>query len=121
MHDYRLLPWWAWIYGADGIGFWSYSSTEGSSAWNDVDGRQPDWAVVYEALAPEKDNRPVSSRRWEAFREGLEDYYLLSLVDRLYAESLIVPENSTPRDIKLDEMDLQDLRRIRHSLLQRLP
>lgn len=121
LHDYRLLPWWAWIYGADGIGFWSYSSTEGSSAWNDVDGRQPDWAVVYEAPAPEKDNRPVSSRRWEAFREGLEDYYLLSLVDRPYAESLVLPENSTSRDIKLDELDLQDLRRIRHSLLQRLP
>lgn len=73
LNDYRMLAWWAWLYGASGVGFWSYSDTGGSSAWDDIDGRRPDWAVVYETPGG-----VVSSRRWEAFREGLEDYTLLS-------------------------------------------
>ncbi|MBS0151834.1 MAG: hypothetical protein JSR31_12910 [Nitrospira sp.] len=77
LHDYRLLAWWAWHYGASGIGFWSYSDTSGSSAWDDIDGPRPDWAVVYES-----DKGVVSSRRWEAFREGLEDYVLLTAFNR---------------------------------------
>lgn len=58
---------------AKGVGFWAYSDTSGSSAWDDFDGRRPDYAVVYE-----NKNGPVSSRRWEAFREGIEDYQLFS-------------------------------------------
>jgi hypothetical protein len=81
LHDYRMLAWWAWYYGASGVGFWSYSDTGGSSAWEDIDGRRPDWAVVYET--PEG---IVSSRRWEAFREGLEDYVLLSGMKRTEAQ-----------------------------------
>lgn len=77
LHDYRMLAWWAWLYGAKGVGFWSYSDTGGSSAWEDTDGRRPDWAVVYETP-----QGIVSSRRWEAFREGLEDYVLLSGASR---------------------------------------
>lgn len=77
LHDYRLLAWWAWHYGAKGVGFWSYSDTNGSSAWDDIDGPRPDWAVVYEG-----DKGVVSSRRWEAFREGVEDYALVTAFDR---------------------------------------
>lgn len=71
--DYLLLSWKAWELGASGVGFWSYSDTTNSSAWNDFDGRRPDWAVVYEA-----DSGVVSSRRWEAFRKGLEDFALIN-------------------------------------------
>lgn len=74
--DYRLLAWEAWDIGASGIGFWSYSDTRTSSAWDDFDGSLPDWAVVYERA----NDKPVSSRRWEAFREGVEDYKLLKTV-----------------------------------------
>jgi hypothetical protein len=70
---YRMMAWKAWFLGAAGIGFWSYSDTTGSSTWDDFDGRRPDYAVVYEG-----DGGPISSRRWEAFREGLEDFQLLS-------------------------------------------
>jgi hypothetical protein len=73
--SYRLLSWRAWAIGAAGVGFWSYSDTSGTSAWDDLDGRRPDYAVVYEAR--EDGATPVSSRRWEAFREGIEDYQLL--------------------------------------------
>lgn len=69
---YRLLAWQAWSIGAVGAGFWSYSDTGNSSAWDDFDGHRPDWAVVYEG-----DNGPISSRRWEAVKEGIEDYNLI--------------------------------------------
>lgn len=75
--DYRLPAWRAWLLGADGLGFWSYSDTGGSSAWDDFDGYRADWAVVYES-----EKGPVSSIRWEAFREGLEDLKLLYAVDQ---------------------------------------
>lgn len=63
---YYDLPKQARSVGASGVGFWSYSSTGGSSAWDDFDGTTPDWAVVYESP-----QGIISSRRWEAFLNGL--------------------------------------------------
>lgn len=74
LNDYRKTSWWAWMLGAQGVGFWSFSDTAGSSAWDDFDGYRPDWSVVYES-----DDGIYSSRRLEAFRDGLEDYQLLAL------------------------------------------
>jgi len=73
LNDYRKTSWWAWVLGAKGVGFWSFSDTGGSSAWDDFDGYRPDWSVVYESS-----DGIYSSRRLEAFRDGLEDYYLLA-------------------------------------------
>lgn len=75
---YRSMAWRAWSLGATGIGFWSYSSTRDSSAWDDFDGSRPDWAVVYEDT-----NSVVDSRRWEAFSEGINDYNLFTTLDSL--------------------------------------
>ncbi len=116
LHQYRFLAWWGWMFGASGVGFWSYSDTNGSSAWNDLDGKYPDWAVVYEA-----DNRIVSSRRWEAFREGLEDYSLLSAVDRGSAEVILGdPIRQNPSAVELEKWDSQKVYDIRHELMDRL-
>lgn len=71
LNHYRAMSLKAWTLGAEGVGFWSYSDTAGTSAWDDLDGARPDWAVVYE------NDTPSSSRRWEAFREGLDDHRLL--------------------------------------------
>ncbi|MBL8200261.1 MAG: hypothetical protein JNK40_04745 [Chromatiales bacterium] len=69
---YRKIAWEAQRLGATGFGFWSFSDTGGSSAWDDLDGTRPDWAAVYEAEAG-----VVTSRRWEAFRQGVMEYRLL--------------------------------------------
>ncbi|MFT4584196.1 MAG: hypothetical protein ACI8XZ_003960 [Gammaproteobacteria bacterium] len=69
---YRSLGIRAALLGASGFGFWSYSDTSSSSAWDDFDGRRPDWAAVYES-----DQGIVSSRRWEAFKRGISDYRML--------------------------------------------
>jgi len=71
--SYRAQAWRAFAQGATGIGIWAYADTgERGSAWNDIDGRRPDPAVIYES-----DNGIVSSKRWEAWREGVEDYEIL--------------------------------------------
>jgi len=65
---YRKVAWEAMRANAAGIGVWSYSDTGGSSAWDDLDGARPDWAMVYEA-----DGGPVPSRRLAAFLQGATD------------------------------------------------
>jgi len=74
---YRKVAWEAQRLGAAGFGFWSFSDTAGSSAWDDLDGTRPDWAAVYEASAG-----VVTSRRWEAFRQGVMEYRLLDRCGR---------------------------------------
>lgn len=70
---YRNQAWTAFRAQATGIGFWAYADTGGhGNAWNDFDGTRPDYAVIYEDA-----NNIISSKRWEAWREGVEDYELL--------------------------------------------
>lgn len=75
---YRLLPWEAYSRGMQGAGFWSYADISGS-AWDDFDGRRPDYGVVYESQDAES---LISSRRWEAWKMGMEDVMIL----KAYAE-----------------------------------
>jgi hypothetical protein len=109
LHDYRMLAWWAWQHGANGVGFWSYSDTGGSSAWVDIDGRRPDWAVVYES-----EQGIISSRRWEAFREGLEDYALLAA----HSEDQIQKALSETSSVELDRWHSNDIEVVRRILLR---
>ena len=83
---YRLMAWQAFYGGYKGIGFWSYADTgwhsAPSSAWDDFDGKYPDFAVIYEG----NENEIISSRRWEAWRLGIEDYELLKMYAKVKGE-----------------------------------
>lgn len=85
---YRSLAWQAWRYGATGIGFWSFSDVSGTSARDDNDGNRPDYAVVYE---PINDQGIESSRRWEAFKQGVRDYQILAN-GSIAREEIMAPE-----------------------------
>ena len=75
---FRLQAWLAFKYGLSGIGFWAYADTGPSgTAWNDFDGVRPDFSVIYEG-----NNSIVASKRWEAWREGAEDYELLLMAGK---------------------------------------
>ncbi len=79
---HRWLPWLAFREGATTAGFWCYAGT--NNLWDDFDGRGPDYGVVYFANdAPAgvaRNEVVIPSRRWEAWREGVEDYqYLFEL------------------------------------------
>lgn len=79
---YRLKAWRAFLMGYRGIGFWAYADSgfdrSRANAWDDFDGKYPDYAVIYRG----DDNSIISSRRWEAWRMGLEDYELLTMYAR---------------------------------------
>lgn len=115
LNHYHAMSLKAWALGAEGVGFWSYSDTAGTSAWDDLDGARPDWAVVYE------NDIPSSSRRWEAFREGLEDHRLLQLA--VSDNPLLSPseKESWKNEIRIltsSPLTTRQLQRIRLQLLR---
>lgn len=82
---YRMLPWEAWARELAGCGFWAYGDTgdKTADAWNDADGAHADWAAVYGAdgaPCPLGGEAFVPSKRWQAFRIGLEETALLQAV-----------------------------------------
>jgi hypothetical protein len=74
--SYRLEAMRALAANCEGIGFWSYDAagqTRDSSMWLAHSGRGgTQYAVIYEGQ-----NGPVPSVRWEAWREGIQDYRLV--------------------------------------------
>ncbi len=83
---YRLKAWRAWQHELSGIGFWAYGDAgwRGDNAWDDFDGPNCDYAAVYdiEHAPPEVPHSEalIPSKRWEAWREGIEDYAYLHLL-----------------------------------------
>ena len=80
-HAYRLGVWRTWKEGMTGLGFWKYNDAR----W-DSTGKGPNWAVVYRSDAADcpvevsKQELVIPSKRWEATREGVEDYTYLYLL-----------------------------------------
>lgn len=108
---YRRLSWLAFHNKATGAGFWCYLSNNGT--WDDFDGSDPDYSVVYYASDAPPDvprtEMMISSRRWEACREGAEDYeYLHQLRETIEAaqkagakaEAIAAAEGSLTRWVK---------------------
>ncbi len=75
---YRVRGWLAWIRKLDGVAFWAPTVAAGSM-WDDLDGPHGDACVILEGA----DGEPVNTRRWEGYREGIEDYIYLHLLDSL--------------------------------------
>ncbi len=75
---YRVRGWLAWIRKLDGVAFFAPTVYTGST-WNDLDGPHGDTCVILQGASGE----PVNTRRWEAYREGIEDYLYLYLLDNL--------------------------------------
>lgn len=96
--DYRAAALFAFRHGATGIGFWCYN--QGPDPWGRID---MEYSLVYPGRT-----RPVTSRRWEAVREGIEDYRILAaLRKRLAAEGgAKLTENARLRVKRLFEVSL---------------
>ena len=69
---YRAQAWLSWHHGLTGMGFWSYC-TSSADPWYVPEGTR-DYLLIYQGEGV------VSSKRWEAIRDGVEDYGIL---DRL--------------------------------------
>ncbi len=66
---YRAQAWLAWHHNLTGIGFWSYCTSSADPWYRPVD--TLDYLMIYQG------DGPVSSKRWEAVRDGMEDYAML--------------------------------------------
>ncbi len=70
--QHRLSFWDCWNKGITGQGFWCYADAQGS-AWNPYDEGRGDYSPVYDG----DEREMIPSLRWEAWREGVEDYTYL--------------------------------------------
>ena len=82
--DYRLAVWRAWNLGTRGFGYWIYKYKTHWNSHEHID--TYNYAVVYLADADDappgisKKEPVVTSKRWEATREGVEDYVYLYML-----------------------------------------
>ncbi|MCH7703031.1 MAG: DUF4091 domain-containing protein [Planctomycetes bacterium] len=68
---YRLIHWDAWNWGLEASGKWVYlDSTVTRDVWSDYD--RGVWGMAYPGV-----DAPIPSKRWEAWRDGIEDYELM--------------------------------------------
>ncbi|MDT8303391.1 MAG: hypothetical protein RQ760_18070 [Sedimentisphaerales bacterium] len=108
---FRLMPWRAFKRGQTGAGFWIYyyglNFKTGAVPWDDTLRPQGFSGVVYGSkerpLAGPSENI-VPSRRWEAWREGVEDYQYLFELQK--AIEKIRPEK--PKTAKHAQQSLND-------------
>jgi len=100
---YRLMGWKTWRRGFGGCTYWTIFEASGSP-WDDFDSTVSDAASVYRGL-----DGPIPSRRWEAFREGLEDWCYLDLLRRRIDEAGEGPEVDEARRI-LDDAPTRVMR-----------
>ncbi|MFA6714388.1 MAG: glycoside hydrolase domain-containing protein [Victivallaceae bacterium] len=81
---------WKWYdMGLNGCEAWAYNHASGpGSLWNDFDGICHDENFVYDgAGAPFKTTEAiVPSKQWEAWREGIQDWQYLKILEQLIKE-----------------------------------
>jgi len=68
---YRSQGWLAWQKRITGVGFWTYNATS-NDQWQA--GNEQEYLAIYQG------REIVPSKRWEAYRDGIEDYWLLLLL-----------------------------------------
>ncbi len=71
---YRMQPWLAFRYGLTGSGMWTYNY---QNIWPT---KQSDQANASYSIVYEDGQTIVPSRRWEAYRDGVEDFNMLTLL-----------------------------------------
>jgi hypothetical protein len=78
---YRLMAWRAYLFDLSGIGFWNYADV-GQNTENRYNGLYPqrDYAIIYTDSA----GNIVSSRRWEAFKLGVQEYEIIKEYGKLF-------------------------------------
>ena len=87
---YRVKPWVAFQQGMTGGGYWVYSS---SDYWTDNSTGGTEYGTVYPTA-----KGPVTTKRWEASRAGIQDFELLWLV-RKTAQASASPARQTALDL----------------------
>ena len=83
----RLQSWIARAKGLQGYGHWAYDRFVGD-AWDDEDMRGLEWPQYSDCIMVYPGTEgPIPTRRWEAFRDGVEDYEYLCLLEKHATEA----------------------------------
>lgn len=84
---YRLMAWIAYYRDIKGIGFWTYAAN-GKITINSIDAIIQEMSHVssYSIIYTGTLNEIISSRRWEAFSLGIEDYRILLLYEKKFGK-----------------------------------
>ncbi len=84
---YRMLPWLAFKHKETGTGFWVYADEGPANPWDELMKPMGYYGVIYSSAGspvPTNGENIIPSRRWEAWREGVEDYqYLYELQHKI--------------------------------------
>lgn len=86
---YRLNPWLAWRWGLDGIALWTYNAWA-MDPWDSLDNAPSgpdDEGLVYPGL-----KGPLHSKRWEAWREGMEDCIRFRMLEEALRRPALSPD-----------------------------
>ena len=99
---YRKAAMIAYQYDLDAFGFWAYNTYYGSP-WDDFDNSPgndwPDAAVVYPGP-----KGPITTRNWEAVREGIQDYKLVVVLEELIEKAKVVNLSVTASEAAVTEI-----------------
>jgi hypothetical protein len=106
---YRLLAWRAFVNDITGIGFWTYTEGDSKEELNLLSQAFIRSAFSYSVIYNGPDQEIISSRRWEAFRLGIEDYSILKAYAKKFgiqkAKLLAQQVIDTPGDVnKADDI-----------------
>lgn len=83
---YRMQPWHSYVEGAAGSGFWGFADTDADNDWNPYPLAQTGHLQTYSPIFIWPTGA-ATTKHWEAYREGLEDYqYLTMLTNKMGAE-----------------------------------
>ncbi len=94
---YRRISWCAFNQGATGAGFWVYAPT--INPWYRNDSKESYALIYYAKDAPSDITRAeeiIPSRRWEAVREGSEDFEYLYQLQKTINEAQNAGVNKAP-------------------------
>ena len=116
---HRGVTWRAWHHKLDGTTYWTYSDCK----WNDPSVRE-NYGVIYRSVT----GGPITSKRWEAWREGQDDYLYLTVYEDELAKggepsekdrALLdeAHETATKGQVEMDQYD-RLRRRVAHRILE---
>lgn len=83
---YRLMSWDAFLNGYKGIGFWNYADERNGNKLNLPNVGNYNRSGSYSVIYNDTSGNIISSRRWEAFRLGVEDYSLLQAYAKKFGD-----------------------------------
>lgn len=119
----RLLHWINFRYGATGYLHWGYNHWRGEDPFKNTTPPHsgPPYLPAGDAwIVYPGDDGPLDSIRFEAMRDGLDDYTLLSQLAERAPEKARAAAETLILDFKRYETDVRRFREVRHDVLEAL-